>query len=129
MYVLLALSSMTLCDSRDYSLPGSSVCGILQARILKWFAIPFSRGSSWPRDQTWLSCTAVLQADSYHLSFQESIVQIICKLFTLIKGIQCVCVWTFAYAHICNSYIYATSWWKIYFCVCSQSKNWKTSLF
>ena len=35
-----------------YSLPGSSVCGILQARILEWVAIPFSRGSSWPRDQT-----------------------------------------------------------------------------
>ena len=34
----------------DYSLPGSSVHGILQARILEWIAIPFSRGSSWPRD-------------------------------------------------------------------------------
>ena len=36
----------------DYSLPGSSVHGILQARILEWVAIPLSRGSSWPRDQT-----------------------------------------------------------------------------
>ena len=34
------------------SLPGSSVCGILQARILEWVAIPFSRGSSKPRDRT-----------------------------------------------------------------------------
>ena len=33
----------------------SSVCGILQARILKWVAIPFSRGSSWPRNWTWVS--------------------------------------------------------------------------
>ena len=33
------------------SLPGSSVHGILQARVLEWVAIPFSRGSSWPRDQ------------------------------------------------------------------------------
>ena len=38
------------CDPMDCSLPGSSVHGILQARILEWVAIPFSRGSSWPRD-------------------------------------------------------------------------------
>ena len=36
----------------------SSVHGILQARILEWVAIPFSRGSSWLRDQTWVSCIA-----------------------------------------------------------------------
>ena len=36
----------------DCSPPGSSVHGILQARILEWVAIPFSRGSSWPRDRT-----------------------------------------------------------------------------
>ena len=40
----------------DCSLPGSSVHGILQARILEWVAIPFSRGSSQPRDQTQVSC-------------------------------------------------------------------------
>ena len=38
--------------------PGSSVHGILQARILEWVAIPFSRGSSWLRDQTWVSLVA-----------------------------------------------------------------------
>ena len=37
--------------------PGSSVRGILQARILEWVVIPFSKGSSWPRDQTCVSCT------------------------------------------------------------------------
>ena len=41
-----------------YSLPGSSVHEILQAIILEWVAIPFSRGSSWPRDRTHVSCTA-----------------------------------------------------------------------
>ena len=40
----------------DCSSPGSSVHGILQARILEWVAISFSRGSSQPRDQTWLFC-------------------------------------------------------------------------
>ena len=38
--------------------PDSSVHGILQARILEWVAMPFSRGSSLPRDQTWVSCIA-----------------------------------------------------------------------
>ena len=37
---------------------GSSVQEILQARILEWAAIPFSRGSSQPRDLTWVSCIA-----------------------------------------------------------------------
>ena len=40
------------------SLPGSSVHEILQVRILEWVAIPFSRGSSWPRDRTHVSCIA-----------------------------------------------------------------------
>ena len=42
----------------DYSLPGSSVCGIFQARILDWAVMPSSRGYSWPRDRTQVSCTA-----------------------------------------------------------------------
>ena len=49
---------LTLCNPLDCSPPGSSVHGILQARILEWVAIPFSRGSSWPRDQTQVSCIA-----------------------------------------------------------------------
>ena len=40
------------------SLPGLSVHGVLQARILEWIAIPFSRGSSQPRDRTQVSCIA-----------------------------------------------------------------------
>ena len=43
-------SCLTLCDPMDCCLPGSSVHGILQARILEWDAIPFSKGSSQPRD-------------------------------------------------------------------------------
>ena len=48
----------TLCDLVDYSLPGSSVHGNLQARRLEWVAMPFSRGSSWLRDRTQVSYTA-----------------------------------------------------------------------
>ena len=50
MHAKLLQSCLTLCDPMDYSLPGSSVHGILQARTLEWVAMPFSRGSSLPRD-------------------------------------------------------------------------------
>ena len=48
----------TLCDPMDCSLPGSSIHGIVQARILEWVAIFFSRGSSQTRDQTEVSFIA-----------------------------------------------------------------------
>ena len=55
----LSCSNMSdSCDPIDWSQPGSSVHGILQARILEWAAIPFSLGSSLPRDGTWVSCIA-----------------------------------------------------------------------
>ena len=47
---------LTLCDPMDCSLQGSSVYGILQASILEWVAVPFSRGSSHPSDRTSISC-------------------------------------------------------------------------
>ena len=54
----VAQSSPTLCDPTDCRLPGSSVHGILQARILQWAAIPFAKGSSQPRVRTRISCIA-----------------------------------------------------------------------
>ena len=48
------------CDLMGCSLPGSSVHGILQARILEWVAISFSRGSSPPRDQAHISCISCI---------------------------------------------------------------------
>ena len=56
--VSVAQSCPTLCDPMDCSPSGPSVHGILQERILQWVAIPFSRGSSWPRDWTWVSSIA-----------------------------------------------------------------------
>ena len=53
--VLITQSGSTLCDPMDCSLPGSSVHGILQARILECVTLPFSRGTSLPRDQTLVS--------------------------------------------------------------------------
>ena len=54
----VAQSCPILCDPMDCSLPGSSLHGILQARILEWVAISFSRGSSQLRYQTQVSCIA-----------------------------------------------------------------------
>ena len=51
--MLVAQVHPTLCDPVDCSLPGSPVYGILQVKILKRVAIPFSRGSSQPRDRSW----------------------------------------------------------------------------
>ena len=56
--VLVTQSCLTLYDLMDCSPPGSSVHGILQAKILEWVAIPFSRGSSQLRDGTQFSCIA-----------------------------------------------------------------------
>ena len=54
--VLVAQLCSTLCNPMDCSLPGLSVHGILQARMLEWVAISFSRRSFWPRDSIWVSC-------------------------------------------------------------------------
>ena len=66
--VLVAQLCLTLCDPMDCSPPGSSVHGILQAAILEWAAIPFSRGSSWDpnlgSNLGFLHCRQIL----YHLN-------------------------------------------------------------
>ena len=56
--VLTAWSCLTLCDPVDCSPPGFSLYEVLQLRILEWVAISFSRESSQPKDQTWVSCIA-----------------------------------------------------------------------
>ena len=68
--VLVTYSCPTLCDPMDCSLPGLSVNGILQARILEWVAIPFSKGPSRPRGRASVSCIAV--RFFYRLSRQGS---------------------------------------------------------
>ena len=63
------LSHVRLCDPMDYSLPGSSVHGISQARILKWAVISFSRGSSSLRDWTFIACVSCISRQVlYHLA-------------------------------------------------------------
>ena len=81
-------SVMIDCDPMDCSLPGSSVHGIFKARVLEWVAISFSRGSSQPRDQTWVS--QVVGRRFYCLSHQGTEWLIECFFFKWFLVI-CVC--------------------------------------
>ena len=60
---LVAQSCLTLCDPMNCSLPGSTVHGIFQAKVLEWIAISFSGVSSWPRDQTHGSCVSCIAGE------------------------------------------------------------------
>ena len=62
----VAQSCLTLCNPMDCSPPGSSIHWILQARILEWVAMPFSRGSSWPRALTHVSCVSCISRGVLH---------------------------------------------------------------
>ena len=63
----------TFCDTMDWGPPGSSVHGILQVRIFEWVAMPSSRESSWPRDQTCISYVSCIgRRVHYHLCYLES---------------------------------------------------------
>ena len=76
-------SCTIVCDPMDHNLPGSSVHGILQARRLEWVAMPFSRGSSQPRDriQGLPHCRQIL----YHLRQQGSpLVSLVFVLYTMV---------------------------------------------
>ena len=55
-HAVMGWDVLTICDPMDYSLPGSSVHGIFQARVLEYVAISSSGESSWPRDRTLVSC-------------------------------------------------------------------------
>ena len=79
---------LILCDSMDYSPPGSSVHGISQARILEWAAIFSSRGSSRPRDKACVSCMSCASRwILYHWTMGESFNIYVCG---------CVCVDTYS---------------------------------
>ena len=72
---LLAQPCLTLCDPMNCNLPGSSVHGISQARILERVSISYSRGSSWPRDWTRVFCfSSVGRQFLYHFTTWSVIV-------------------------------------------------------
>ena len=80
------------CDHKDCSPPGSSVHGILQARILEWVAVSFSRGSSWPTDKpvppAWQTDSLPLShlgSSRHHLVEKHSRIRIRLNYFCLTK--------------------------------------------
>ena len=108
----------TLCNLMDCSPPGSSVHEIFQARILEWVAIPFSRGSSWPRDWTHVSWVgrwilypwATQEAPAtLFLNFQSSFSPSIsghhlhCCQFIFLLTNMILCLKTFQWLHISQS--------------------------
>ena len=69
----VAHSCPTVCDFMNCSLPGSSVHGTFQARILEWVAISYSRGSSQPRDWIHVPCIFCIDRQiPYHCTTQEA---------------------------------------------------------
>ena len=76
------LLCQTLCESMDCSPPGSSVLGILQARILEWVAMPSSRGSFWPWDRTYV----VLYHQHLHFSWSGD--SLCCKTARFLSEFQ-----------------------------------------
>ena len=66
MYAKLLQPCLTLCHSMDHSLPGSSVHGILHARVLEWVAMSSYRGSSWPRSRTMSLVSCIGRWVLYH---------------------------------------------------------------
>ena len=94
----------TLWDPMDYSPPGSSVHGLLQARILEWVAIPFSKGSSWPRNCC-LQCLVHWQEFTIYASIEYMLVpyvQIYTSMFTCLYFYLCVSV-QFSHSVMCGS--------------------------
>ena len=57
---LVTQSCPTFCNLIDCSTPGSSVQGMFQTTVLEWVAIPYSRGYSWPKDWTLVSCISCI---------------------------------------------------------------------
>ena len=95
---LVAQSCLTPCDPVDCSLPGSSVHGIFQARIMVCVAISSSRGSSWPRDQNWVSCVSCI-AGRFFTHWAIRLTQYILKV--KVKSLSCFWLfgipWTVVY--------------------------------
>ena len=88
---------LVLCDPRNSSLPGFSVHGIFQVRLLEWFAISYSSGSYWSRNRTCISCVSCIGRQIlYNWTTKESTLNITLRLFNLYLFIIfisiCLCV-------------------------------------
>ena len=91
-------SCPTLCDPMDYSTPGSSVHGILQARILEWVAMPSSRGSSPPRHWTRVSYVFCIAGGFFTMSTTwEAQCKVTQPLWTIVLRFKDAVCWTHSF--------------------------------
>ena len=93
-------SCLNLCNHVDCSLPGSSVHGISQARILEWVAVSFSRGSSQPRDWTYVSW--VLYIPRWILYHCTTLAQLISDGWKVDWTTFDQCIWVCWLEHLAN---------------------------
>ena len=107
---LVIQSCPTLCNPMNYSLLGSSVLEISQARILEWVAISSFRRSSWPRDRTWTFCIMTVKYISVYTSGLS------CFLSSLKGYVQAGRISQFVYC-------------KIVLSGCSKARNAETAPF
>ena len=99
---VVSRSVATLCDPLDCSLPGASVHGILQARILKWVAVLSSRGSFQPRDGTCVSCIG--RQILYHWATWEAcITHAYAHIHRRIYIYVCIYTHTYMYVYYINN--------------------------
>ena len=103
---LVTQSCLTLCDPMDYSLPGSSIHGILQARILEWVTISFSKESSQPRDWTYVFCVSWNGMQIlYHRATWEALHHIYIHIY----------IYIYMSPDYYQVYYYVSSYWLHYF--------------
>ena len=124
--VLVTQSCLTLFDSMDCSLPGSSVHGILQARILEWVAISFPRGSSQPRMKP---RSLALRADSLPWEppgkpHQLVVMQNATKLLVVMRSAQDI-----ASLHPNAGDCYAGFVQRVAFLLFKRHQNWKRHIY
>ena len=86
MLLWCAQSYLTLCNHMECSLPGFSVHGILQTRILEWVVISSSRGSSWPRD--WIHVSCIGRQILYYWATWEAQIRWFLQMFFLKQSIE-----------------------------------------
>ena len=101
----VAQSCPTLCDSMGCSLPGSSVHGIFQARVLEWVAISFSRGSSQTMDRTWVSRSAGRRFTIWATreAWWSQLKTFLYYMHIYMCVCVCVCVYTYIWYMQCKS--------------------------
>ena len=143
---MCAQSCLTLCDPVVCSQSGSPVLGIFQAGILEWVAMPFSRGSSPPKDQTCISVSPALAGKffttvprgkpSVHFGYEKLTLCLSTCLYlhlTLLPLCVCVCVCVCVSDDVWKGFPNALlkpwfsnfetiSWWNIMLCVCCSSE-------